>query len=115
MEYTWAWIVAAAGTLIAVLALGQAWRGLPLRGLRRWLTWLIPVWLLVPAPVPGYEGQLAPAFVVFIFEWLFQPEGAPATAGRILLLSTCVVTAFFLVFWLFRRRHGGAPAGSPGA
>lgn len=105
MPYVWAWVIAGAGTLLAVLALTQAWRGLPLPWLRRWLTWLIPVWLLLPAPVPGYEGQLAPAFVVFLFEWLFQREGSPAMAGRILLLGTCVTSAAFLAFWLLRRRR----------
>ena len=105
MPYVWGWVIAAAGALLAVLALTQAWRGLPLPGLRRWLTWLIPVWLLLPAPVPGYEEQLAPAFVVFLFEWLFQRDGSPALAGSILLVGTCVTTAAFLVFWLLRRRR----------
>lgn len=110
MPYVWAWIVAGVGTLIAVLALSMAWRGLPLPWLRRWLTWLIPAWLLLPAPVPGYDGQLAPAFVVFIFEWLFQRGGAPATAGRILIMGTCVMSVAFIAWWLVQRRRSGSEA-----
>jgi len=105
MPYFWAWVIGAAGTVLAIVALTRAWRGLPLPWLRRWLTWLMPVLLLLPAPVPGYEGQLAPAFVVFLFEWLFQRDGSPVMAGRILLLGACVTSAAFLVFWLWRRRR----------
>ena len=55
-----------------------------------------------PAPVPGYDGHLAPAFVVMIFEALFQTDGAPAASVRILLLSVSVtlcLTALGRLFW----------------
>ena len=46
--------------------------------------------MVVPAPVPNYEGQLAPAFIVFVFESLFQAEGEPLLAGLILLVTALV-------------------------
>jgi hypothetical protein len=105
MPYLWVWMVVAVAALLATLALAMAWRGLPLVGFRWWLTWLVPVCLLLPAPVPGYEGQWAPAFVVFSFEWLFQQQGAPEVAGRILLAGCCVVSAGVLGWYLWRRRR----------
>lgn len=58
---------------------------------------------VTPAPVPGYDGHLAPAFVVMIFEALFQTDGVPAASVRILLLSisvTLTLTALGRLFWL---------------
>ena len=54
------------------------------------------VFFVVPAPVPRFEGEYAPAFVVAIFEFLFQTDGEPQTAAGILLLS---VAAAALVAW----------------
>jgi hypothetical protein len=45
------------------------------------------VFFLVPAPVPGYAGHFAPAFVVCVFEALFQTEGDPALSLRILVIA----------------------------
>ncbi len=108
MAYVWAWVVVALCALIGTLGLGMAWRGLPLAPVRWWLTWLIPVCLLLPAPVPGYENQWAPAFVVFLFEGLFQQQGAPEVAGRILLAGVCVTSAGVLVWYLLNRRRSAA-------
>jgi hypothetical protein len=105
MPYLWVWGVVALCALLGTLGLGMAWRGLPLTRVRWWLMWLIPVCLLLPAPVPGYEGQWAPAFVVFIFEGLFQQQGAPEVAGRILLAGSLAVSAGVLVWYLWRRRR----------
>jgi len=46
---------------------------------------------LIPAPVPGHTEQLAPAFVVSIFETFFQIDGEPQVSLRILLLAIGVV------------------------
>ena len=43
--------------------------------------------LLVPSEIPSISGEYAPAFIVFIFELLFQTDGAPAVAGGILLVA----------------------------
>lgn len=71
---------------------------------------LVPaVWLalmLVPAPVPGFPGNYAPAFVVLIFEGLFQAAGEPWIAFRLLVAGVCVaVAAVSLTFVILRRRH----------
>ncbi len=110
MSYDWAWVVAGVSALLGTLALARAWRGLRLPWLRLWLSWLIPVLLLLPAPIPGYEGNFAPAFVVFIFEWLFQRSGSPQAAGRILLAGTGLVTAGVLGWYLLRHRRRSSAA-----
>ena len=75
---------------------------------------LVPaVWLaalLVPAPVPGYSGNFAPAFVVLLFEGLFQAEGDPGLALRFLLAGVFVAVAgVSLTFVLLRRRRQPSP------
>jgi hypothetical protein len=52
------------------------------------------VLLIVPAPVPGYPN-VAPAFVVLVFESLFQAEGRPLPA--VIILSAAVVVAVLAV------------------
>jgi hypothetical protein len=64
---------------------------------------------LLPAPVPGYDGHVAPAFVVAIFELLFQAEGQPAEALGILAIGCAVIVALVLA-WHYLRR--GARAGA---
>ena len=82
--YLIAWLVAlagAAGLLAAFFRLlpygaGTLWR--------RLLTGGGLAVMLLPAPVPGYPEQLAPAFIVCIFEAFFQIEGTPGQSLRIL-------------------------------
>ena len=97
MPYSNAWIV------IAVLAvIGAYCLNLLLRGSRpspqRWprklrdiFVTLVFVFFLLPAPVPNYPGIYAPAFVVFIFESLFQSSGQPNESRGILVLGLGVV------------------------
>ena len=71
---------------------------------------LVPAaWLalmLVPAPVPGFAGNWAPAFVVVIFEGLFQAEGEPWLAFRLLLAGVCLAVAVAsLTILILRRRQ----------
>lgn len=71
---------------------------------------LVPgIWLalmLVPAPVPEYSGHFAPAFVVLIFEGLFQSQGEPWMAFRLLLAGVCLAAAIVsLTFLVLRRRR----------
>lgn len=46
---------------------------------------------VVPAPLPAYPGEWAPAFVVCIFEAFFQIDGQPAVSLRILLIALALV------------------------
>ena len=48
------------------------------------------VLFLLPAPVPRFEGEFAPAFIVFVFEYLFQIDGEPNFAGGVLLVGGAV-------------------------
>ena len=62
---------------------------------------------VTPAPVPTHDGQLAPAFVVVIFENFFQTEGAPEVAVWILIISISALLFFlFLIFTVFERIFG---------
>lgn len=85
--YEIAWLVVIIAAVLGTLGLvfltrkvGPAW----LKNLLRWLPLLL---LIVPAGIPGYEGEYAPAFVVAVFEALFQTNGNPLPALRILLLT----------------------------
>ena len=64
--------------------------------------------LFVPAPVPNYEGQWAPAFVVAIFEGFFQLEGRPGQALQILtaalLFGLVLVSGVAWLLTIRRRR-----------
>ena len=67
--------------------------------------------LFVPAPVPGYDDQLAPAFIVYLFEAMFQINGDPQTSLRILLLSVGLVGVLLVLgFWAYRRFNNGQPS-----
>jgi hypothetical protein len=48
---------------------------------------------LIPAPLPGYPDEWAPAFVVLIFEAFFQIDGEPGVSLRLLLIGTLLITA----------------------
>jgi len=54
---------------------------------------LVFVFFTVPAPVPEHTEQLAPAFVVCLFEAFFQIDGAPAVSSRILLVALLATAA----------------------
>ena len=74
---------------------------------------LTTAFFLVPAPVPGYTGQLAPAFVVSLFELLFQTEGQPDVSLRILLIAlilTGVLTWFGHKYLSGKSSAGGSTA-----
>ncbi len=63
--------------------------------------------LLVPAPIPGYPGELAPAFLVALFESFVQPDGKPMVALR--LLGVGLIAAVVLagaIIWLMKAWFG---------
>jgi hypothetical protein len=108
MSYTYAWLVIAAAGAVGTLGLWFLTREFTSGRLKAILRLVPPLLLLLPAPVPNYEGQLAPAFIVFIFESLFQAQGEPLQAGVILLCGLTVgVIAGALI-----GRSGKASAGA---
>ncbi len=63
--------------------------------------------LLVPAPVPGFPGDLAPAFLVALFESLFQADGKPLVALRLLGIGSIVgVVLASAIIWISNRWPG---------
>lgn len=87
MPFTTAWLVVLGAALVGTFALFFLTRPLAPGLARNLLRWLPAPLLVVPAPLPGHDGYFAPAFVVAIFEWLFQANGHPGPAVRILLLT----------------------------
>ena len=55
---------------------------------------------VTPAPLPAHDEQLAPAFVVVIFENFFQTHGRPEEAFWILIIS--ISTLLLLLFLIFK-------------
>jgi hypothetical protein len=83
--------------------------------LRILLRCLGAVWILMPAPVPNYSGNFAPAFVVWIFEGVLKSDGEPWLSLQILLWSSLAVIGLVL-FWYFlfgRRNEIATPAPEP--
>ena len=102
--YGWAWVVMVLAVPLGLFALHRATRDLGWRRTKLLLAALLIVWLLLPAPVPGFDGRYAPAFVVLAFEWLFQQAGNPRPAGLILAAGTVLVLAMMLLLGVMRRR-----------
>jgi hypothetical protein len=100
--HVWAWAALVLGTLGLILALQRALRGWDAPLLKSVVGWLLLV-LLVPAQIPRHGDQIAPAFVVFVFEALFQRDGSPDAAARILAAAGAVALALALVTWLVVR------------
>lgn len=116
-EYATAWAVAFGGGLLAFAFWCLMTRGIR-RGSLRWLLRLLPgAWMLVPAPVPGYEGQYAPAFIVALFEAVLQEDGSPQTAFAVLAVASVAVLAGVAAVSLLRwrsRRGAESETGSGG-
>ncbi len=102
--YDWGWLAVLLAAPLMIFALTRATRGWPLPEVRRLLGWLLGLGLVVPAPIPGHPGHYAPAFLVLLFEWLFQRPGKPATAGLILAAAAALALALALVTGILARR-----------
>ncbi len=63
------------------------------------------VWILLPAPVPNYPGNYAPAFVVWVFEGVLQSDGEPLLSIQILLWSSLAVVGLVVFWYLIFGRH----------
>ncbi len=102
--YSLAWVIVIVGGLGGAAAL----YGLLKDGhyLVRWQAIALSlIFFLVPAPVPDHGDQLAPAFVVFVFEWLFQTDGSAGQAMRILLISLATGALITCVAYYANRRR----------
>lgn len=73
--------------------------------LRSWLRCLAAVCMLLPAPLPGYPGHFAPAYVVALFEAVFQENGEPQQAFIILGGGAILVTILLIAWSLLRPRR----------
>lgn len=105
-----AWLVIGASGCLGAAVLYYLLRGLKRQGLRLLLVALTLTLFLVPAPVPAHPEQLAPAFVVAIFEAFFQIDGAPEVSLRILVIALTLVTLLTLVGrYFFSRYYKRAP------
>ncbi len=110
MSYGMAWLVIAAAAVLGSSFLFYLTRGIRTAGLR-WTLRVLPALLMIaPAPVPNYPGELAPAFVVLVFESLFQAAGEPGTAGLILLATLLAGLALGLLIGRFAGQE--APQGA---
>lgn len=96
MNDLFAWGVAVGAGLVGTVAVYFLTRAMQPGRLRRALRLLPLLLLLMPAPVPGYPGHFAPAFIVFVFEAVFQGDGEPLLAG--VLLATAAVLGLLLAF-----------------
>jgi hypothetical protein len=101
--YMLAWSVMVLLTPLAVYGFLRATRGLPLLWPRRALALVLASWLLVPAPIPNFPGNYAPAFFVFVFEAVFQHGGKPRVAAIILGMATLAALVSMLLYVLTRR------------
>jgi hypothetical protein len=110
--YMAAWAVVLASTPLALFALHRATRGTRAAAVRRLLLPVAAVCLVVPTPVPGYPGQMAPAWLVLVLEWGFQAQGQPAAAAAALSGGAALGLAIGVVWWLLGRR-GSAPGKAP--
>jgi len=98
----WILIVAAAGGGAA--AMYFLLRASPHKLIRDLLIGSMLGVFLLPAPVPGFPGHIAPAFVVAIFEMFMQIDGKPAVALRILGLGLLAIIGLILAFHRLKLR-----------
>jgi hypothetical protein len=91
--YSIAWLIIVAAAVGGAAVLYLMLRNLSKPLIRKLILVTAAVFFVVPAPVPEYPGQLAPAFVVCIFEAFFQIDGAPMVSLRILLVAMAAAAA----------------------
>ncbi|MDD9961984.1 MAG: hypothetical protein OXU70_07815 [Gammaproteobacteria bacterium] len=93
-----AWTAALAAALLAFVGIWTLTRSLRSRFLRIWLRAMTLALMLTPAPVPNFEGHYAPAYIVALFEAVFQLQGEPAQSLK-LLLATCLLATVVAALW----------------
>lgn len=107
--YGLAWLVVFGAGLLTLAFWFLLTRQIPYFWLRTLLRCVVAGWLLLPAPVPGYPGQYAPAYVVGLFELVFQKDGDPEAALTILGFGTLAILLLLaipaLLTYLLRQRN----------
>ena len=112
-----AWILIAAGGLIGGLCFyylvvlcfrnSSDKRRSKVKRFGLYLAAVLTCFFITPAPLPAYDEQWAPAFVVVIFENFFQTQGNPEVAFWILTISISTLLLFiFLIFKVVDRFFG---------
>lgn len=93
-----AWAAALAAALLAFVCIWVLTRALRSRFLRIWLRALSLSLMLTPAPLPNFEGYYAPAYIVALFEAVFQLQGQPGQSVK-LLLASCLLATVVAALW----------------
>ena len=117
IDPTAAWISIAAGGLLGGLCFyyvvvlcfrsSSDNRRSKVRRFGLYLAAALTCFFVTPAPLPAYDEQLAPAFVVVIFENFFQTKGRPEEAAWILTISISTLLLFlFSIFKVIDRFFG---------
>ena len=112
-----AWILIAAGGLVGGLCFyysvllcfrnSSDKRRSKVKRFGLYLAAALTCFFITPAPLPAYNDQFAPAFVVVIFENFFQTQGNPEEAFWILTISISTLLLFiFLIFKVIDRFLG---------
>ena len=94
-DHATAWIVVGAAGVGVCVALFFALR--PWRAARVLAPLLAATWFFIPWRFQDDPDHYAPAFVVFVFRALFEPDGEPGVVGRTLALATAAAVAIFLI------------------
>ena len=110
IDPTAAWILIAAGGLVGGFCFYYAlvlcfrnssdMRRSKVKRFGLFLAAALTCFFVTPAPLPAHDGQLAPAFVVVIFENFFQTQGKPEEAFWILTIS--ISTLLILLFLIIK-------------
>ena len=69
--------------------------------------------LFTPAPLPGYAGHFAPAWLVVLFDGVLQHSGDPLPAATVLLIVLVVLLAL-IAAWRYFRAGGNQGLASDG-
>ena len=102
-NYDLAWIVVVVFAVLGAIGLYRLASNIPL-GFRIPLVTTVVALFTLPAPVPRFEGEFAPAFIVFVFELLFQIDGQPNFAGGVLVVGGVVtLVVSFIVMKVLAR------------
>jgi len=117
IDPTAAWILIAAGGLVGGFCFYYAlvlcfrnssdMRRSKVKRFGLYLAAALTCFFVTPAPLPAHDGQLAPAFVVVIFENFFQTQGKPEEAFWILTISiSTLLILLFLIIKVVERIFG---------
>lgn len=105
-SYPIPWLVIGTAALIGALCLNSLLSriGGNRRAFGRSLRWALVITVLaaftVPAAVPRTEEVFAPAFIVLLFEKVFQSQGSPEDARRVMISTLPLIFGGALAFFL---------------